>query len=351
MNKKFIDRLINSSTSILSALKIMDKIGVKSLLVVDNDRFSGILSIGDIQRAIIKNIDLGDSVNSILRKNPKFATPSDNLESIKQLMFTYRMEFLPVVDQNHKVVDIFFWEDVFGLEQHLPITPFNLPVVIMAGGFGSRLKPLTNVLPKPLLPIGEKTMIEEIIDRFSRYGCNNFYISVNYKSDLIKYYISKLQLPYRIEFFEEHKPLGTAGSLSLLKDLLTDTFFVSNCDILVDQDYSEILKYHKENKNEITIVAALKNLSLPYGTIETGENGQLLSIIEKPEITFKINTGIYILEPSILQDIPDDAFFHITQLIENVLARKGNVGVFPVNDKSWLDIGEWKDYLKNLKVL
>jgi len=349
--KKLVDRLINSTTTILSALKAMDKIGVKSLIVVDNDKFVGILSIGDIQRAIIGNIGLDVTVKSILRKNPKYAVPSDTIEAIKQQMFIHRMEFLPVVDQNSQIVDIYYWEDVFGLEQKLPITPFSVPVVIMAGGFGSRLKPLTNVLPKPLLPIGEKTMLEEIFDRFTRYGCNSFYVSVNYKSELIKFYVNSLQLPFSVEFFEENKPMGTAGSLSLLKGVLKETFFVSNCDILVEQDYSEILKYHTESKNEITVIAALKSHSIPYGTIETGDNGQLLSLIEKPEFTFKINSGVYILEPSVLNEIPEDKFFHITHLIEKVIARKGKVGVFPVNEKSWIDIGEWKEYLEKLKVL
>jgi NDP-sugar pyrophosphorylase family protein len=141
--------------------------------------------------------------------------------------------------------------------------------------------------------------------------------------------------------------MGTAGSLSMLKGKIKETFFVSNCDILIDQDYSEILEYHKENKNEITLVAALKHYPIPYGTVETGENGQLLELKEKPELVFKINSGMYILEPHLLHEVPDNQFFHITQLIENVKNRNGNVGVFPVSEKSWRDFGGWDEYLKN----
>jgi NDP-sugar pyrophosphorylase family protein len=221
----------------------------------------------------------------------------------------------------------------------------------MAGGFGTRLKPLTNVLPKPLIPIGKKTMLEEIFDRFSFHGCNQFFVSVNYKAELIEYYIENQKLPFDINYFKEDKPMGTAGSMSLLKGKINDTFFVTNCDILVEQDYSEILAYHKTNKNEITIVAALKSFHIPYGTIETGDNGKLLLLTEKPDVTFKINSGMYILESHLIDEIPNDQFFHITDLIEKVKGRSGKVGVFPISEKSWKDVGSWSEisqYYKNV---
>jgi NDP-sugar pyrophosphorylase family protein len=259
------------------------------------------------------------------------------------------MEFVPVIDNTNQVKDIYLWEELF-LEQKLPPQKrFTLPVVIMAGGLGTRLKPLTNVLPKPLIPLGEKTIIEEIFERFANHGCNEFFVSVNYKAELIKYYLKDQNLPYQLVFFNEGKPLGTAGSLSLLKGQINETFFVSNCDIIIEQDYSEILDYHRVNKNEITIVAALKHYPIAYGTIETGENGRLLKIIEKPELTFKINSGMYILEPHLLNEIPENQIFDITSLIEKILDRNGNAGVFPVSEGSWRDIGDGDfllDYLK-----
>jgi NDP-sugar pyrophosphorylase family protein len=220
----------------------------------------------------------------------------------------------------------------------------------MAGGFGTRLKPLTNVLPKPLIPIGEESILEKIMNSFHQYGCNNFFISVNYKASLIDYYLKNQNLPYQTNLFKEDKPLGTAGSLHLLKEKINQTFFVSNCDILINQDYAEILQFHQENKNEITLVAALKNYSIPYGTINTIENGILESLSEKPDLTFKINTGMYILEPHLLHEIPENTFFHITYLIEKVKNRNGNVGVFPISEKSWTDIGNWEEYLKIINV-
>ena len=255
---------------------------------------------------------------------------------------------MPVVNDRREIVKVIFWEDLFGSPILPPKKQFHVPVVIMAGGLGSRLKPLTNVIPKPLIPINEKTIIEHIFDRFREHGCDSFYISVNYKAELIEYYLDEQNLPYNIVYFKENVPMGTAGSLSLLKGKIKDTFFVSNCDILIEEDYSEILEYHKRNNNEITIVAALKSYNIPYGTIKSGEKGELKELIEKPCFTFKINSGMYILEPHLIDEIPNDKFFHITQLIEKVKNRRGRVGVFPVSEKSWKDIGEWSVYLKEL---
>ena len=341
---KIKERSVSGNVSLLYALKLMGSTGFRSLLVLDTDEyFIGILSIGDIQRAIIKNLPLTIEVIEVLRANPRIADHNTSLEKIKEEMLQYRMEFMPVV-ANKQVVKMYFWEDLFLDKKLPPKAQFNNPVVIMAGGIGSRLKPLTNVLPKPLIPVGERTIIEEIFERFGNYGCRDFYISLNYKADLIEYYLKNQNLPYRISFFREEKPMGTAGSLFLLEGRINDTFFVSNCDILIEQDYSEILDFHRENKNEITIVAALKHFPIAYGTIETGINGQLIKLLEKPELTFKINSGMYILEPHLLNEIPGNHIFHITQLIEKVLERKGKAGVFPVSERSWNDIGSWEEY-------
>lgn len=346
----FPEITIMKEEAILTALKQMDLIRRKLLLVVDHEKYFGLLSIGDIQRAIINNTDLKSAISRIMRNDHIVAHPEETIEDIKCKMLEIRSEFMPVIDDYNNLVSVIFWEEVFGEKKRSPIGHFDLPVVIMAGGEGRRLKPLTNVLPKPLIPIGEKTMLEEIIERFANFGCSTFYISLNYKADLIKYYMTTKKLPYQIEFFEESKPMGTAGSLSLLKGRINETFFVTNCDILIDQDYSEILEYHYEEKNEITIVAALKHFPISYGIIQTGTNGHFLSLLEKPELTFKINSGMYILEPHILGEIPDIQFLHITQLIDKINKRKGKVGVFPVSSSSWRDIGNWADYTKHIGI-
>ena len=347
----FKKRNIEINASMLEALKLMDELDVKLLIVLNNGNYAGLLSIGDIQRAIIQNKDFNTNINEILRSNFKLASIDQSIDSIKKMMFNFRMELCPVLDHNNKIIKIYFWEDFYLDEKPKPVKQFNLPIVIMAGGYGTRMKPITNVIPKPLIPIGDQTIIEDIFHRFYLHGSNRFFISVNYKAELMKFYLENQKLPYNLDFFSESKPMGTAGSLSLLKGKIKETFFISNCDILIEQDYSEILQYHRENKNEITIIAALKHFPIAYGIVETGDNGSLKGLVEKPELTFKINSGMYILEPSLIDEIPEDEFYHITHLIEKVRLNGGNIGVFPVSEKSWKDIGNWEDYNKEIKGL
>jgi dTDP-glucose pyrophosphorylase len=343
MNNKFDHLVIDIDASVFSALRKMDELHHKLLLVYQSDLFINILSIGDIQRAIIGNYNLNESIRGILRKNTRLASISHTFEDIKAMMIEHRMEICPILNEDNMVVDVVFWSDLFPSKSSV-LGKFDIPVVIMAGGIGSRLRPLTYVLPKPLIPINNKTFLEEIFDRFSQHGCKSFFISLNYKADLIQYYISQLDLPLRIDYFIEENPSGTAGSLALLKNVINETFFVSNCDILIDQDYYEILLYHKRAKNDLTIVSVIKQIPIEYGTIESGDDGILEQLVEKPSLTIKINSGMYVLEPHLLNLIPDDRLFHITDLIEVIQSANGRVGVFPISEKSWIDIGNWKEY-------
>ena len=343
---------VSSDFLLLDALKLMDDLNCKLLIVMNGNKFISVLSIGDIQRAIIKKIPLNTKIKKILREDISISSNDDSIDKIKERIFELRAECMPVVDKNNNLVEIYFWEDFFSNSRKNNKKSLNLPVIIMAGGKGKRLKPLTNILPKPLIPIGDKTIIEEIMSKFISIGSNNFYISLFYKAELIKYYFDEIKnKEYKVNFFEEDKPLGTAGSLFLLKNKLNKTFFVTNCDIIIDQDYREIYKYHSENSNEITIVSALSHFKFPYGVIETGKDGKLISITEKPEITYNINSGMYILEPHLLNEIPNNKFFHITELIEKIKKRKGKIGVFPVSEKSWIDIGDWKKYIDEINVI
>lgn len=347
MKEKIRKVCIESQSSILSALKQMDAVKHRLLIVTDDGRFRSMLSIGDIQRAIIRGMAMEKPIIGILRDKTNVASIHDSREEVEKYVKERKTEFMPIVDDNDNIVEVLFWDELFGTDVIHRSAEFNLPVIIMAGGKGTRLRPLTNVLPKPLIPIGEQTMLEDIMDRFVECGCHDFFVSVNYKAEIIKRYLDNLGKPqYHISYFQEDKPLGTAGSLHLLKDKITDTFFVSNCDIIIEEDYGEILKYHRENHNEITVVAAIKNLAIPYGTLETKEEGLLSDIKEKPEYIFKINTGMYILEPHLINEIPQDEFYHITFLIEKLMKEGRRVGVYPINEGSWIDVGNWDEYLK-----
>ena len=343
-------RVISPNCTILGAMKKMDEIKMKILFVFNGTIFEGILTLGDIQRAIIKGSALSESVINILDRNKIYADASESKESIKEKMKAIRAELMPVL-KDGELVEVFTWEDLLGKTIEPQKRLIDLPVVIMAGGKGTRLKPLTNIIPKPLVPVGDKTILEIIMDQFESIGCHKFYMSVNYKSDMMKFYLEQLDHHYDIEFFQEDKPLGTIGSVSLLKGKITTPFFVSNCDSINEQDYRDVYDYHVSNHNDMTVVTMVKSFKIPYGVIETGEDGLMVALHEKPEQTYMVNTGVYILNPNCIDEIPEDKYFHITHLMEKIKARGGRVGCFPVSEHSWKDMGEWPEYLKMINVL
>lgn len=348
MNQIIESISITKDASILQALKKMDVAKRKLLIVTTTDNlFYSLVSIGDIQRAIIKSVSLSGPVGKILRNDITVAHENDDMLMVKQRMKERRNEFMPVVNDKNHVINVIFWEDLF--EEKRIKANIDLPVVIMAGGKGTRLKPLTNVIPKPLIPLNDKTILELIMDQFREIGCSRFFISVNYKYEILKYYLDNLVTKYNVEFFKEEQPLGTIGSVSLLKNVFVTPFFVTNCDIIIDQDYRDVYDYHIENKNEITLLVAVKSHMIPYGVVKTGNNGMLIEMTEKPDNTYMINTGVYILNPGLIQEIPENTFFHITELIKKVQSAGGRVGCFPVSEKSWTDIGDWNEYLSYIK--
>jgi dTDP-glucose pyrophosphorylase len=344
--KKF---LIKPDISINQALKQMDESAKKILFVVDKNRkLLGTVTDGDIRRWILKRGSLNKSISNAMNKNPICLKKEYPSEEAKDLMTTKKIDCIPIVDHNKRIVSAVWWSDLLEAKQkkHKKI---NLPVVIMAGGEGTRLFPFTKVLPKALIQIGEKTILEQIINKFVEYGCKNFYLSVNYKASLIKAYFNDIKCNCSINYIQEEKPLGTAGSLHLLKNKVNSSLFVTNCDTLIEADYSDILKYHRANKNEITVVSSIKYFIIPYGVCEIGNNGNLVMIREKPENNFLVNAGLYILEPEILNDIPPNKFYQITDLINDCIKKDKKIGVYPVSESSWFDIGQWKELQAILK--
>jgi dTDP-glucose pyrophosphorylase len=351
MMKDITSLSVESNDSLLSVIHMMDTKERRLLIVTKNGLYKGLVSIGDIQRAIIKGVPLDSPVEPILRHNATVASIHDDMDAVKEVMRERMIEFMPVINDEGNVAEIIFWKDIFEGEMSSNRPKIDLPVVIMAGGKGTRLKPITNVIPKPLVPVGDKTILEVIMDQFEGIGCHKFYMSVNYKADMMKYYLSQLPHKYDIEFFQEEKPLGTIGSVSLLKGKISTPFFVSNCDSINEQDYRDVWDYHLSNHNDMTIVTMVKSFKIPYGVIETGADGLMTALKEKPEQTFQVNTGVYILNPELINEIPEGEFYHITHLMEKVQARGGRVGCFPVSEQSWRDMGEWKEYLRMINVL
>jgi len=345
--EKLLVLFISSEETILQALKRMDEVGYKLLILGKPEQYENLVSIGDIQRGLINGIDVNEQLKLLPISAKEISDTSESDEKRKRKLIEMKAPFIPVVSAEGVVVAIKFWENYTNVSKHTANKLNGIKVVIMAGGKGTRLQPITNIIPKPLVPIGKKPILEHIIQRFRHYGATDFLISVNYKASMIKNYFEDLQTNYTLNYFHEDIPLGTAGSLSLVRQELTDTFFVSNCDILIDDDYENMLTYHRSKKNDITIIGCLKSYDIPYGIMTTTSDGMLDELQEKPTNTYLINTGMYILEPSVLAHVPEDTFFHITELIQKVKDLGGSVGIFPISEGSWKDIGEWPEYLRN----
>jgi len=285
-----------------------------------------------------------------MNRRPCCLTSGFDLEKAKEMMVKKAITCLPVIDDEERVVSAVWWMDLFNGKKNRHV-PLNLPVVIMAGGEGLRLQPFTNILPKPLMPIGDRPIIEIIIDRFHGFGCNDFYLSLNYKSNIIKAYFNDLDHSWKMNYILEEKPLGTAGGLHFLRKKIKGPFFVSNCDILVEADYSDILKFHRQKKNRITLVGSMKNFKIPYGVCEIEHGGILRGIKEKPEYDFFVNTGMYVLDSAVLGDIPRNKPYSMTDLMDDYLEAGERIGVYPVSEKSWVDIGQMEELQNTLKHL
>lgn len=353
MNQEEIKKyLITQNTSIKDAMKQSDLCGSKILFVTDEDHlFIGSLSDGDIRRSILADGLLDKPVIEICNKKPYTVSDDYDIDDVKKLMLEMQLDCIPVVSSDNKITELLFWNTVLGSDKKKENKEsISAPVVIMAGGKGTRLAPFTNILPKPLIPIGNKTVLEIIMDKFQEHDVKKFYLTVNYKSRIIKYYLEELMPDFNVEFIDEDQPLGTAGSLRLLKGKMNECFIVTNCDIIIDADYAEVLKYHITKENDISMVVSLKHYKIPYGicNIENGDN--LVSITEKPEFSYFINTGMYVLKPGVLDLIPENKFYHITDLIEDVKAKGGKVGTYPISEKAWIDTGEWEEYKKAIKL-
>lgn len=346
MNSQHQQVVVDPNITIRQALQRLDENSRRILMLVADRRLLGVVTDGDIRRWILGNGDLTAPVIQVANKHPIVLYDGEfAMEDARREMLNNRAEALPVVNRQFDLVSIIYLFDVEGGGVE-PQQRFNLPVVIMAGGLGTRLAPYTQVLPKPLIPIGDKTVVERIIDRFLPYGCNEFLVSVNYRANMIRAYFGETPHEYRMTIFQEDEPRGTIGSLSLVSDRLPTTFFVSNCDIIVNTDYDALLRFHRENGFQLTTVAASKNFAIPYGVLDTDGHGHLRQVREKPSSDHLVNTGLYLLEPSVLDLIPSTGVYNVTDLMETCLRKGQKVGVYPVSERAWLDMGQMDELQK-----
>jgi len=344
---------VSLTTSIRETVKKMDVENKNSLVVIDDkNKVQGIFSDGDFRRAVFKGLDISNEISLVINKKFKYLVKGYSKNEAREIFIRNSfIQEVPILDKNFELIKIIKRNDVLNNEE-LSLEKFNLkdvPVVIMAGGKGTRLDPFTRILPKPLFPLGNKPIISKILDSFNKFNVNNFYISINDKGKMIKAYFKEYNLPYKIDFIEEDKKLGTAGSLQILKDQIKSTFFVSNCDILIHCHYPSIIEFHKKNNHDLTLVTSMRNYLIPYGVCNIDKSGQLIKMAEKPEYDFLVNTGLYVLEPKLIKLIPENKSFDMSELINELNKKNMKIGVFPVSEKSWIDVGQWKDFSKAIE--
>lgn len=332
------DFTIDSHLSIMEAIEKMNKNSKGIIFVVEDKTLCGVITDGDIRRYILKNGDLEKNISEIYNRNPRYLL-RDNEETAYELMKENGIRAIPILDKDKRITKIYFIDEEIETQK----VKLDIPVVIMAGGKGTRLYPYTQILPKPLIPIGDMTITEHIMERFEEYGCHKFSMIVNYKKHFIKSYFEDNENKKDVTFIEEKEFLGTGGGLKLIDGKINETFFMTNCDILIEEDYSKILDYHRKNKNIVTMVCAVKNMVIPYGTVEVSPDGRAVELKEKPELSFITNTGFYVLEPEFLECIQNNTFVHITDVIQSCIDTGKNVGVYKISEDCWMDMGQLEE--------
>lgn len=327
--------LIDEESSMLEAMALLDKLAKKVLFVIKGDRFAGAITDGDIRRWILKKGNLNAKVKDMANYSPKYIYEKDK-PLAKDFMRKHSIEALPVLNEEEEIISIVFWND----EEIEREGKLEAPIVIMAGGLGTRLYPYTKILPKPLIPIGEIPIAEHIINRFNQYGSKQFYLIVNHKKNMIKAYFNEIQKQYEVYYADEVRPLGTGGGLSLLKGEIDSTFILTNCDIIIEENYEKIYDYHQKENNLITMVCSLKNIKIPYGVIEISEAGEIEEMKEKPEFSFFANTGMYVVEPRVINELENDTAIGFPDIIEKYKQSGEKIGVYPISENAWLDMGQ-----------
>lgn len=330
--------LINADMSLRETIRVIDSGALKIALVVDADqKLLGTVTDGDIRRGILRGCSLEDSVQQVLNRTPTVAAQNEGKDQILALMRLRQVYQIPVIDGDGRVVGLEI------VERILETPRYDNCVILMAGGLGSRLKPLTDDTPKPLLKVGGKPILETILENFIHYGFTNFRISVNYKGELIENYFGDgSRWGARIEYLRESKKLGTAGALGLLPERPSLPVLVMNGDVLTKVNFQQLLEFHREHRALATMCVREYDFQVPYGVV-TVDNHRILNIEEKPVQRFFVNAGIYVLEPEALDLIPEDTFFDMPTLFEKVVAQEKETAVFPIREY-WLDIGRMDDF-------
>ena len=342
ISEKLLKFSIHPSHSIKQAVKVIDNGAAQVGLVINSDaKLLGIVTDGDVRRAILNGISMDELISSIMTTSPICLEENSSKVDALNLMRQNGIQHIPVVNDQGILVDLFV------LDELLQPPLFPNPIVLMAGGRGQRLQPLTDNCPKPMLAIDNKPILEIILSRCVNAGFKNFYISVNYlKEQIFDFFGDGTKWGVRINYLEEKEPLGTCGSLNLLPSNITEDIIVMNGDIITELYIDKLIRFHQKSKNLMTVCSRSHKVRIPFAVLNT-INGCLNNFTEKPLYDYQVNAGVYVLNPKCLKEIPQK-FFNMTNLMDKLLINNKKLGVFPIHE-SWTDIGNKSDFFSFVK--
>lgn len=341
LEKKMI---INVNMTVEDAMRAMDQGSFKTVFLVNDGILKGALTDGDVRRYLLKKGSLTENVCKIVNYHPIFFEENNTI-NYQKYMIDNDLTAIPIVDKQMKIVRI---ERLIRKMKPVRRIEEDIPVVIMAGGIGTRLKPYTEIIPKPLIPVGSKTILEHIFDKFEECGCKTKYVIINYKKKLIEAYFKEDSKYTDLYFIEEPFFLGTAGGIKYMKGICRKDFFMTNCDIVIDADYYLIWKEHKEKGNIITMVLASKEYCVPYGIVEISDTDKVVCLKEKPLLEYKVNTGMYLCNGKLLSYIENSEKIDMPDLIQRCINAGEKVGQVTIDGNDWYDMGQ-PDQLEKMK--
>ncbi len=347
MNEKQF--IVFKKTKIIDVLKLFNKSGYKSVLVLDKNRkLIGSLSEGDIRRSLLKNSTLKSNIDKIYNQKPFYVHSSINKKKLKYYFQKFDYDIIPILDKNGKILKIVPWN--YSIKKKSPdLSKKRIISIVMAGGKGMRMKPFTSILPKPLLPVKGKAIIDHILEKLISNKFSKIYVSISKNSNILETYLEKYEKVTNLKFLRENKPLGTIGSIKKINHKIFDDILITNCDISLNLDLPDLYKFHQNYNNDMTIVVSKFSIKVPYGICEFNENGKFDKIIEKPTKKYFVICGMYILKKKVLKLIPKNKLMNADTLILKLKKENYKIGVYPIKQNFFNDVGEWDKYLKTIK--
>lgn len=346
---------IRFEDSIELALKKFTDTSSNTLIVVNNNNsYLGTISNGDVRKEILKKKKLTRKIKYVFNKNSTFYYINNyHEEEISKSFLENNFDIIPILNNKKKVIKVIKLLDFLKNRtktnkdkiKKIDKSIKKINVVIMAGGLGTRMAPFTEVLPKPLIPIQGKPVINRIIDNFNEYGLKNLWLTINFKGQLLKSYLNETKYKKNIKYYEEKRRLGTVGALKFIKKKLSKFFILTNCDTIIKTDYSKVVTFHKKNNFDITIISTLKDFDIPYGVCKIDANNNFINLEEKPNIKMLVNSGMYVMKKNIIDFIPSRKF-DMNDLLLKLKTAKKKIGVYSVSSDSWIDVGNWEEYHK-----